>query len=176
MFPDAAYAPDGRLWWDRTTKDGPHGAAGAVPRAASWLRFNVDVGDVFTTERLRHALGVDHEHFQRRLRELRDLGWRFDGMKDNPGLKAEYKLLEYGWWPGSGLPKPSVNGAVSTAVRREVFARDGSRCVVCGVGAGESYPNEPESAARMSVGHIVPRAQGGSNGARDPSMFVKLVW
>lgn len=163
IYPPEAFAPDGKLWWDRNRGDGPVGATGNKPRAASWLKFNVQPGERFTTEQVREALGVKDEHFQRRLRELRDLGWAFDGMKDLPGLNAEYLMRIHGWWPGSDEKKPSVTSGIDSRTRREVLNRDGSRCRVCGVGAGEAYPEPPHDPARITIGHVIPASQGGGN-------------
>lgn len=162
-YPAAAYAPDGKLWWDRVAGDGPKGATGNLPRAASWLRFNVQPGERFTTEQVRSALGITAEHFQRRLRELRGLGWKFDGMKDSPGLNAEYRMREYGWWPGADGEKPKTTEKIDSGTRRAVMDRDGSRCRICGVGAAEPYPDPPYDPARITIGHVVPASQGGGN-------------
>src|SRR5699024_10761930 len=102
-YPPEAYCDDGRLWWDRKFGDGPRGADGSVPRMASWLRWNVELNGRFTTRAMREALGVDHEHFQRRQRELREkLGWKYLSSKEEPSLGDECILLEYGWGRETG--------------------------------------------------------------------------
>jgi 5-methylcytosine-specific restriction endonuclease McrA len=164
-YPEGAYAIkyDGKLWWDRKKGDGPRGAEGAVPRTASWLKFNKQIGDLFTTVELRQALGVKDEHFQRRIRELKSWGWDFDGSKDSSDLKDEYRLIKYGWWPGSEERKPTNTSSISGPVRREVIERDGGRCVLCGVAAGEPYPDPPTATARITIGHLIPASAGGTN-------------
>lgn len=159
-YPKEAYCPlDGRLWWDRGNGDGPRGAEGSVPRMASWLRWNVRLNERFTTKAMRAALGVGHEHFQRRQRELReDLGWRYLSSKEEPSLGDECILLEYGWWPGDGeRPKKA---SISNKVRRQVFERDGGRCVLCGLAAQESY--EDGGVVVLTAGHIRANLHGGS--------------
>lgn len=157
---EAYYEGDGKLWWDRTASDGPRGATGAIPRVASYLTWNVLLDETFTTAQLRKVLGINDEHFQRRLRGLRELGWRYRTSKEDPSLGEECVLEQYGWWPGSDAPRPAKT-AISDAVRREVFLRDGSRCVICGLAAGEAY--EDGSRATMTLGHVKANALGGAN-------------
>nr|PZN71480.1 MAG: HNH endonuclease [Pseudomonadota bacterium] len=114
---------------------------------------------------LRRALGEDApnnaEHLNRRLRNLRPDGWEVPTNKDDRTLPVgTYRLDVKGWHPALG-PRPKRD-AVSARQRRRVFDRDGWRCVVCGVGSGESYPGEPGSRAVLTVGHRIPRELGGS--------------
>ena len=158
-YPPEAYCPDdGKLWWDRGTADGPVGASGSVPRMASWLRWNVEIGQRFSTRELRNVLGIAHEHFQRRQRELRELGWTYLSAKEDPSLGEECELLGYGWWPGEG-PRPRKS-TISSKLRRQVFERDGSRCVICGRAAGEKY--EDGGVVVLTAGHIIAHSHGGS--------------
>lgn len=152
------YNPIGQLWWESTRR----GEAGINPRMASWLWWHKEIGDTFTTAEIRHGLNTDAEQFQRRQRELREWGWIFDSYQDDPGLEmGQYRLKRKGWWPGSPDPKPE-NQAIKGSTRRKMLVRDGSRCVICGYGAGEFY--EDGAPVRLTAGHIVPRSHGGSNG------------
>ncbi|SDN80688.1 HNH endonuclease [Actinomyces ruminicola] len=157
-YPPEAYADDGLLWWDHHDQKVVPGTKGAVPRMAAWLRWNVEPGQRFSTRELRDALGIDQEHFQRRQRELRDYGWRYLSAKEDPSLGEQCELIQYGWWPGQG-PRPRRQ-AISAKVRRQVFERDGGRCVLCGRAAGEFY----EDGARvvLTAGHVVANSHGGS--------------
>lgn len=106
---------------------------GGQHRAAAYLWFQKAVGEAFS------------------MRELRKHGWRFDSYKDRQGQATDsYLQVEKGarTWLGE---RREVD-AVSAAVRRLVLDRDGNRCVVCGVGAGEPYPEDPDSRARMTIG------------------------
>src|SRR5699024_202328 len=124
---------------------------------AAYLWFTKQEGDSFTMRELREALGEpgqpeDAEHLNRRMRSLRPQGWRIDSYKDRHGQAADSYLLgkkgERTW-----LGEHREIDAASAAVRRLVLDRDGNRCVICGVGAGEPYPEEPDSRARMTIGH-----------------------
>ncbi|WP_425429755.1 HNH endonuclease [Corynebacterium phocae] len=124
---------------------------------ASWLRWNVEVGERFTTRQLRKVLNVKNEHAQRRQRELRDHGWRYLSSKEEPSLGEDCILEEIGWWPGDG-PRPKTT-AISAKVRRQVLERDGGRCVICGRAAGEQY--DDGSIVSLAAGHIRANSHGG---------------
>lgn len=156
-YPAGAYNRRGELWWESTK----FGESGIAPRMASWLWWHKNEGDTFTTAEMRRSLNTDAEQFQRRQRDLRDWGWVFDSYQDDPSLAmGQYRLKEKGWWTGSTGPKPASR-TIKGSTRRKMLARDGSRCVICGYGAGETY--EDGSPVRLTAGHIVPRSHGGSN-------------
>lgn len=157
-YPEEAYAPDGRLWWEEHDQKLVPRTKGAVPRMASWLRWNVKPGERFSTQELRRALGdVRQEHFQRRQRELKDYGWKYISAKEDPSLGDECELVEYGWWPGVG-PRPRRD-SISAKVRRQVFERDGRRCVICGLAGGDHY--EDGSLVVLTAGHVIAASHGG---------------
>lgn len=114
---------------------------------------------------LRTELGdgvvpVDDEHLNRRLRELRKDDWILHTNKHDSSLGTdEYRLVAKGKrvWLGERRKRDKV----SSKTARMIFDRDDSRCVVCGVGAGEEYPGEPGSKATLTVGHRVPGARLG---------------
>ena len=130
---------------------------GGTHRAAAFLWFEREIGETFSMRELREALGEDEspdaaEHLNRRLRDLRGQGWRFDSYKNREGQATDiYLLVEKGarTWMG----ERRISEVVSAAVRRQVLDRDHNRCVVCGVGAGEPYPEIAGSLARMTIGH-----------------------
>ncbi|WP_411709497.1 HNH endonuclease [Corynebacterium sp. LaCa116] len=153
-YPIEAFTPDGELWWESTQR----GLTGAVPRMASWLRWNVEIDGRFTTRQLRETLGISNEHAQRRQRELRDYGWEYLSAKEEPSLGEDCILEKYGWWPGDG-PRPKRN-TISAKVRRQVFERDGGRCVLCGRAAGEKY--DDGSIVVLTAGHIKANSHGGA--------------
>ncbi|GAA4169871.1 HNH endonuclease [Gryllotalpicola koreensis] len=165
-----AHTASGELWW-RT--DG----LGDERRIAAWLAANKEVGDTFTTEELRRGIGDrlsadarnNAEHFQRRVRELRKAkygSWLIPSKKHDRTLQqGQYRLERVGWYPALGA-RPNDPSAVSASTRRAVINRDGRRCVICGIGAGEPYPGRPDTNAVLTVGHVVP---GISNGSGDLS-------
>jgi hypothetical protein len=170
-YPPEAYAPDGTPWWQLKTWPGSTAKFGDEPRIAAWLAFNKEIGELFTTAEIRDALGdaleLDHrnekEHLQRRLRQLRDHdGWLIPSKKYDRTLPVgHYRLDKVGWHPALG-DRPRRPSAVSAKTRRLVLIRDGSRCVICGVGAGEPNPGRPDTVAAMTVGHVSPGSYGGS--------------
>jgi hypothetical protein len=102
------------------------------------------------------------------MRELREVGWVILNYRDRSNLRPEEYLLkrigEHVWLPDY---KSERTTRVSAALRREIMDRDLNRCVVCGIGAGEEYPDMPGRKARLTTGHFVPRApgRGGSDDA-----------
>jgi hypothetical protein len=172
-YPAEAYAPDGVLWWELTMAPDTRRPYGVERKLCAWLRFNKDIGDTFTTKEARLALGEpkrpnDDEHFQRRLRELRNRdGWDIPSRKYDSSLQPEqYRVDRYGWHPGSGQPRQEKSG-VSDALRAEVLKRDGSRCVLCGIGNGEPFPDRPGRRARLQAGHALSGNFGGSADIRN---------
>jgi 5-methylcytosine-specific restriction endonuclease McrA len=161
------YAPNGVEWWKLEKHIGTNRPFGAELRLAAWLWFNADAGDTFTMKQLRVALGDgvvpnDAEQLNRRLRALRPDEWEITSYKDDRSLPPDtYRLQAKGLriWEVKRTPKNTI----SQRTKRIVYDRDGSRCQVCGVGDGESYPGEPGTAARLTVGHRIPKERGGSD-------------
>lgn len=171
-YPKYAYAPNGMLWWKLDKHPTTNRKFGAEQKLAAWLACNVGVGETVTMRDLRAALGDvvpnDQEHLNRRLRELRQRDkWSIPSNKDDGSLPVgTYRVEVIGWHPGLGTPRAKGKG-ISQSTRRRVFDRDYSRCVVCGVGRAEEYPNEPGSRAALTVGHIIPSDFGGSSADMD---------
>ncbi|WP_433657151.1 HNH endonuclease [Nocardia sp. CA-128927] len=169
-FPADAYAPNGEPWWLLKYAPNTRQRYGAERKIAAWLYFNKSIGDRFTLRELREAISTDNlandqEHFNRRMRELRKLGWRLPSSQEDAQLKTdEYRVVRKGWQPGAG-PRPKTAGQISAILRRRVLERDGYRCVICGVANGEPYPDPPPGNAVLSIGHRIPRELGGSNDA-----------
>lgn len=132
-------------------------------RVALYLHHEVGEGHRFYKTDMRTALpGI--EQVDRRMRELRELGWVIRNYKDSPTLLPNELLLERVgsriWEKGLALPSAS---RVSSALKRQVLDRDSNRCVVCGVAAGEPYPERPDLRARLTIGHLVPKGRLGWN-------------
>jgi 5-methylcytosine-specific restriction endonuclease McrA len=168
-YPSDAHSPSGEPWWQLRIWPGKKKAKfGGEPKIAAWLMFNTKVGGIFTLKYLREALGGigepnDDEHLNRRLRKLRDYGWTVHSGRDDANLKQdEYRLAIVGkpiWLGKAQFTKKTV----SNKIRRQIIDRDGHRCVICGVGAGESYPGERGTRARLTVGHFVADSLRGPN-------------
>jgi 5-methylcytosine-specific restriction endonuclease McrA len=169
LYPPGAHSPSREPWWQlRIWPSKKKAKFGGQPKIAAWLMFNTKVGGIFTLKRLREALGDDgepndDEHLNRRLRKLRDYGWTVHSSRDDANLKHDqYRLAVAGkpiWLGKAQFTKKTV----SNKIRRQIFDRDGHRCVICGVGAGESYPGEPGKKATLTVGHFVGDSLRGPN-------------
>jgi hypothetical protein len=120
---------------------------GSMVRAALWLEAEVGIGEVFTKTRLREAF-PDVAQIDRRLRDLRDHGWRIDTRREDPSLnQEEQRYAERGsevWMPGQAKAKP--NASLTAAQRRKVLEADNFLCRSCGVAAGDLYDDGVASA------------------------------
>ncbi|MFI8446191.1 hypothetical protein [Streptomyces erythrochromogenes] len=130
---------------------------GTMKRAALWLVTVVGEGNAFTKEEVKKAFpGVSQA--DRRVRDLRDFGWRIDTHREDLTLSQnEQRFVSPGepvWEPGKGT-RPAAS--LTDTQRREILARDGHHCRSCGITAGEIYPGTYVSAqldiARRPVVH-----------------------
>lgn len=168
-YPPEAYAPNGQLWWELDKLPGSKRPYGVERKLAAWLRFNKKIGDTFTTKEARAAIGEptggpnDDEHFQRRLRQLRDKdGWNIPSQKYDISLENDqYRVDTYGWHPGCGKDRPRA-ATISNKLRREVYARDGSTCAICGARGGEPRIGNPSKTVALTVGHVLSNNYGGA--------------
>ncbi|AYN41126.1 hypothetical protein D9753_22125 [Streptomyces dangxiongensis] len=114
---------------------------GTMVRAALWLLTAVGEGEVFTKAQLREAF-PDVSQIDRRLRDLRDHGWRIDTSRDDPSLhQQEQRFVTRGadvWIPGKSKA-PKHKTSLTPAQRAKALRDDNHLCRSCGVGAGEAY-------------------------------------
>jgi hypothetical protein len=114
---------------------------GSMIRAALWLLAEVEEGNVFTKAQLREAF-PDVAQIDRRLRDLRDHGWRIDTSRDDPSLhQQEQRFVTRGadvWIPGRSKA-PKHKSSLTAAQRAKVLHDDNHLCRSCGVGTGEEY-------------------------------------
>ena len=132
-------------------------------RVAAFIA-GIGEGNKFTKNSLTEAVpGVAQA--DRRMRDLREMGWIIDNYKNNPGLKPEeYLLRKVGARIDLGEPRPkTARKNITGPKRRRILERDGHSCQICGVAAGMEYPGEPGTRAVLTIGHIVPNARGGND-------------
>ncbi|MFE9217150.1 hypothetical protein ACFYN3_12525 [Streptomyces lavendulae] len=102
----------------------------------------VGEGNVFT--KLQLFEGVPNvAQADRRMRDLRDLGWEIDNYKTNPSLHAdEYLLAKIGTRIDLGeQPEQPARNRISARRRLEAFSAAGHACQICGVSVGELHPD-----------------------------------
>lgn len=135
---------------------------GTMKRVALWLVTVVGEGEVFTKEELRRALpGVSQ--VDRRMRELRDFGWRISTNREDEDLDpVEQRFVEQGipvWEPGKAT-RPRGTTAIGVGKRRETISRDGNMCRSCGITPGSVYEGTYEQAQLDIARREVRRPDG----------------
>ncbi|MEV6827447.1 HNH endonuclease [Amycolatopsis sp. NPDC051102] len=142
-------------------------ALGTRVRVALWLVSEVGENGTFTKAELRTAF-PDVAQAERRMRDLRQAGWEFVTRREDPTLsQEEQRLVKVGSPVWERQHRAAGLGLLTNAVRRQVLDRDRSRCVRCGIGAGEAYPDSPSTTARLGVHHFVPLGKAGGKDTID---------
>lgn len=140
---------------------------GTRVRVALWLATEVGEGGTFKKQQLRDAM-PRVEQIDRRMRDLRPAGWKISTYRDTAALGPDELMLEK-----IGLPvwesehRAAGLRSISARTRQEVLNRDSHRCVRCGILAGEAYPDDPASTARLTLGHVNPHKHGAGSTAAD---------
>lgn len=121
---------------------------GTMKRVALWLVSEIGEGNRFTKEQLREAFpGVSQ--VDRRMRDLRDFGWRIDTNREDAGLDShEQRFMKPGapvWEPGRAT-RQSGTTAIGAGRRREILRKDGYMCRSCGIAPGDVYAGTHEAA------------------------------
>lgn len=120
---------------------------GTMKRAALWLVQVVGEGNAFTKTQLREAF-PDVAQIDRRMRDLRDHGWKIDTNREDLELGAsEQRFVLPGepvWEPGKATKKNGV--AVTATQRRELLLQDSHMCRSCGIGPGQVFAGTYEAA------------------------------
>ncbi|MFC9928653.1 hypothetical protein [Streptomyces sp. NPDC127190] len=126
---------------------------GSMARAALWLVAVVGEGNIFTKAQLREAF-PDIAQIDRRLRDLRDHGWRIDTSRDDPALlQQEQRFVTRGadvWIPGKSKA-PKHKASLTPAQRAKVLQDDNHLCRSCGIGAGEPYEDGGIELSKLNV-------------------------
>jgi hypothetical protein len=114
---------------------------GSMARTALWLLQVVGVGGTFKKVELREAF-PDVAQIDRRLRDLRDHGWKIDTSREDPTLtQQEQRFVAAGaevWLPGKAKA-PKHKASITPAQRTKILAADNYMCRACGIAAGEAY-------------------------------------
>ncbi|MFF9600778.1 hypothetical protein ACF1GY_00665 [Streptomyces sp. NPDC014684] len=123
---------------------------GTMKRAALWLVQVVGEGNVFTKAQLRDAF-PDVAQIDRRMRDLRDFGWKIDTKREDIDLDAnEQRYVQRGkpvWEPGRGTRPKS---AITVNQRRELLTAYNHKCGSCGAAPGDTYADS-EVTAQLDV-------------------------
>lgn len=126
--------------------------AGTMVRGALWLLQVVGEDGVFTKEQLREAFsGISQA--DRRIRDLRSFGWVVLTNTEDARLSAdEQRFVSAGlpvWDPSAR--RAAARKTITAKERREVMARDGYMCAACGIASTESYQDDSNQSAVLSV-------------------------
>ncbi|MFD3502817.1 hypothetical protein [Streptomyces sp. NPDC058678] len=121
-----------------------------MKRAALWLVQVVGEGEIFTKTELREAF-PEVSQIDRRMRDLRDFGWKIDTKREDIDLDAnEQRYVQRGepvWEPGRGTRPRS---AITVNQRRELLAAYNHKCSSCGATPGDAYADS-EVTAQLDV-------------------------
>jgi hypothetical protein len=122
--------------------------------------FLEHIGEVLEAHTLQEVAGGISE-WARRIRELRnEEGYAIQTHNDRSDLKPGQYLLD------DPKPQPAFERTISKETRAFVLDRNGFTCQMCGAVAGEPHPYDSTRTARLHIGHIVDKSQGGTD---DPS-------
>lgn len=131
-------------------------ALGSRTRILQFLLANL--GRVVDKDEVRRASGEASE-WARRLRELRDeYGYQILSHKDRRELKPGQYILE------TDVRLPVLPRGISKETRAFVFERNGYTCQMCGLAAADPDPFHPGLKVRLTMGHIIDKSKGGSEG------------
>ncbi|UYO96051.1 HNH endonuclease [Microbacterium sp. M28] len=139
-----------------------------APRQSSLVKVatfvaSVGEGGKFTKLNLLEAVpGVAQA--DRRMRDLRSMGWVIDNYKINPNLSPDqYLLRTIGTRVDLGEKPTGQRKTITGAKRRRILDRDGHVCQSCFTAGGEEFADAPGRRATLTIGHIEPVARGGSD-------------
>jgi hypothetical protein len=134
-------------WNDPSLNDG------GMVLGALWLVQEVGVGGSFTKAALRDAFPRIVQ-IDRRVRDLRNYDWVLHSSTEDGRLRQdEQRLVRVGVpvWDPVARREASKRGTISAKARAAVLARDDYMCVLCGVAAGDTYPDGGHDTATIGV-------------------------
>ncbi|MHC5261359.1 hypothetical protein ACYSUO_26040 [Streptomyces sp. UC4497] len=127
--------------------------AGTMVRGALWLVQVVGEGNTFTKGQVRDAFpGVAQA--DRRFRDLRDYGWVILTSSEDASLMQEDQRFEKAGvavWDPVARRAASPQKGMSAKEKQAVMARDDYMCTVCGITGGETYLDDSNQSAVLSV-------------------------
>ncbi|MEU6655884.1 hypothetical protein ABZ904_42645 [Streptomyces sp. NPDC046900] len=127
--------------------------AGTMIRGALWLVQEIGEGSTFTKEQIREAFpGISQA--DRRIRGLRDYGWVMLTNTEDATLTAEgQRFVKAGVpvWDPAARRAAAPQKPVSAKKKQGVLADDDYMCTVCGISGGESYMEDSNQTAVLSV-------------------------
>ncbi|MFH9858497.1 hypothetical protein [Streptomyces sp. NPDC017202] len=127
--------------------------AGTMVRGALWLVQVIGEGKTFTKDQIRNAFpGISQA--DRRIRDLRDYGWVILTNSDDATLVAEdQRFVKAGVpvWDPVARRAAAPQKTTSNKEKQAVMARDDYMCSVCGISGGESYVDDSNQTAVLSV-------------------------
>lgn len=133
--------------------DDPKLKAGTMVRGALWLVQVIGEGNTFTKEQVRAAFpGIAQA--DRRIRDLRGYGWVMLTSAEDARLTAEEQRFEKAGvpvWDPVARRSAAPQKAISSKEKQAVMARDHYMCTVCGISGGESYYDDSNQTAVLSV-------------------------
>lgn len=138
------------------TWNDPDYKAGTMTKAALWLIQTVGEGNTFTKSELRAAFpGISQ--IDRRVRDLRDYGWVILTNTEDARLTAEDQRFEKAGvpvWDHAARRMAAPSKAISAKEKQAVLQRDDYMCKVCGISGGESYLEDSNQVAVLSIKRV----------------------
>ncbi|MGX1910343.1 hypothetical protein ACWIID_15995 [Streptomyces phaeochromogenes] len=133
--------------------DDPELKSGTMVRGALWLIQVVGEGNTFTKEQIRKAFPRVSQA-DRRIRDLRDYGWVMLTNTEDATLTAEdQRFIKVGVpvWDPVARRAATPQKAISNKEKQAVMARDHYMCTICGISGGDSYYDDSNQTAVLSV-------------------------
>lgn len=125
--------------------------SGTKIRVALWLAQEVGEGGIFTKQQLRESF-PGTEQIDRRMRDLRDHEWVIKTATQDASLRnEELRLSKIGEPVWSPKARKDTRAALSRAERDAIFQRAGFVCEMCGIAAGDRYPDGQFEYARLQI-------------------------
>lgn len=130
---------------------------GSKERIRKFLLTNL--GKVVTSLQIKDAAGTDVSEWARRVRELRESGWKILSNNDDASLKpGQYRMDE----KPSEAAAVAFSRAISAKLRAQVLDRNGFTCVMCGLTPTDTDPTTGRN-VRLHIGHIKDKSLGGKD-------------